>query len=428
MPALAANEKAVEKARNGEPARYQIKGSPGLNLFVIGQGKAWWRLRFRPRPGAHQTLHTIGDARHISLRQAIDEALRLMSAFKLKGIAPGQQQRERNAAMDVAQIAERWLAFKERGGRRPSYIADSRRRIKRLPKSLLVRKAMDVRRLDVTTALEIVADRGEAECNAAHRLISAIFKWAFSEGITESDPTAGVKKRFSDKARVRSFSDEELVAFWRGLQSAQLDEGTRIAMGLCLLTGQRPNEIVALRHRDLSLDGLHATMTVPGTQAKNHSEHVAPLTKTSVALFRRALDIAGDDCSCVFPSPVRKNAQGERLPIDAHALTRAITRARDEKYGLLWGIADAQLYDCRKTVATWLGDAGYLNEAIGLLFNHKTARTSSVTGKHYTSSQYMKVKREMVAAWSAHLDNILQIDIQENTASNDCAPKAALAG
>jgi hypothetical protein len=48
-----------------------------------------------------------------------------------------------------------------------------------------------------------------------------------------------------------------------------------------------------------------------------------------------------------------------------------------------------------ETISTFLADLDYLDEAIGNLFNQKTARSAGATG-HYIFGRYMMMKREMI--------------------------------
>ena len=184
--------------------------------------------------------------------------------------------------------------------------------------------------------------------------------------------------------------------------------GAKIAMRLCFVLGQRPNELVRLRQANIALDEPLPSATIEKAVSKNRTTHVLPLPKLAIELLRSAVQIAGPG-EWVFPSP-----GGER-PIEAHALTVIVHRARDRNTGELFGMKDVQLYDAKKTIATFLGNAGHPDQFIGLLFNHLTAKSGSVTGRHYNHATYMKTKRQLVEQWSRHLESVLGIKREDDT-------------
>jgi integrase len=256
--------------------------------------------------------------------------------------------------------------------------------------------------VNITAALDAGAKRGaKTETNRQQALISAIFKWAVSEGLLEDDPSRGIKRRFDEEARDRVFTDSEVRAFWFGLDTASCSEATKIAMRLCFVLGQRPKEIAHLRKDRLALDALRPTATISKEIAKNRTEHVVPLPKLAVDLLRKAVALTPG--KWVFPRP---DGDG---PIDPHSFAVVIYRARDPNTGAVFGIEDAQLYDAKKTIATFLGNEGHPDQFIGLLFNHLTAKGGTVTGKHYNHSIYMNQKLGMIERWAGHLESILGI-------------------
>ena len=171
-------------------------------------------------------------------------------------------------------------------------------------------------------------------------------------------------------------------------------------MRLCFVLGQRPKEIAHLRQSKLALDADKPTATIEKTTSKNRVEHIVPLPPLAVGLLLRALALATGS-EWVFPSPTNKG------PIDPHTFSSVVQRARDPKDKSLFGMTDIQLYDVKKTIATFLGEAGHPNQMIGLLFNHLTAKEGTVTGKHYNHSTYMQTKRDLIEQWARHLDEVL---------------------
>lgn len=410
MPITIANDLHARRlAPDKDRVDHPVQGERGLALRVSPDGTKTWSLRYRRQADGKLRRLTLGQYPDVSLAVARERA-RVARSDVSAGNDPAGSKQERRAADTFAELAMQWVAFKRRQGRAASYLSRAEQRVSALPGAFTERKVNEMTRAHVTAALDAVAARGvPVETNRVHALISAVCKWAASEGLAERDPSHGVKRRFDELPRERVMSDDELGKFWHGIDTLPASAGAKIAMRLCMATGQRPKEIAHLRRDKLALDALHPTMTIPRSTAKNRTEHVVPLPMLAVGLIRQALELAGtDEPEWLFPSPTGKG------PIDPHAFAKIIDRARD-KNDKLFGLDDVTLYDCKRTMATWLGNEGHPDQFIGLLLNHLTAKKGSVTGKHYNHATYMVQKRAMIESWSKHLEGVIGV---ESAASN----------
>ena len=388
------------KAVNGRRTDYPVSGARGLALRVTPNGVKTWTARYRRQSDSRQRRITLGTYPELSLKEARDRARRVANEVS-DGQDPAGAKQGRRAGVTFEELAFQWIAFKERQGRSSSYTKRSSLRLASLPHWFREMKAEEVERANVARVLESVAERGaNTETNRHQALISAVLKWAMSEGYLDKDASHGLKRRFDESARTRVFTDDEVRTFWNGLDGAPASESTKIAMRLCFVLGQRPKEIAHLRQNKLALDGKTPTATIEKTTSKNRVEHIVPLPSRAVELLLRALALAPGS-EWVFPSPTKNG------PIDPHTFSSVVQRSRDQKDKSLFGIFDAQLYDSKKTIATFLGEAGHPNQVIGLLFNHRTAKEGTVTGKHYNHSTYMQTKRDLINQWAQHLDHVL---------------------
>ena len=65
MLTLAANVRSIKKAIRGPPTVFKIENHDRLYLDVRGEGRASWRIRYRPSPNANQRWFTlVDDANH----------------------------------------------------------------------------------------------------------------------------------------------------------------------------------------------------------------------------------------------------------------------------------------------------------------------------------------------------------------------------
>ena len=266
-----------------------------------------------------------------------------------------------------------------------------------LPRWFLETKAAVLTRADITTVLELGAERGlTVKVNRWQAMIAAALSWGLAEGLLKSNEARGIRRRFEENVRERSFTSDELAKIWHGISTLKAEESTKLATRLYVATpGLRPKELCSLKRKNVRLDDVRPMLTVEKGEAKNRVEHVVPLSALSVELLREAMS-SNADSEWVFPS-----AGG--APLTAAGLSRAIVKSRalDET---LFGVPDAQLYDVKHTMITFLGDAGHTNDAIGVLFNHLTATKGSTTGKSYNHSRYLSLKTELVGKWAAYLD------------------------
>ncbi len=359
-----------------------------------------YRVVYKRRSDGKVRQKKLGKASQIKLAEARRLAKSIMDQVA-EGKDPAAEHGEWVNSVTFRELADQWLAFKRRQGRASAYLSESERRSRSLPDWFKAKKACDIQRIDVAKVLDKKADTGKrTETNRVHALLSAVFKWAVSEGHISQDPAQGLQKRFPEAPRERVLTDAEIRAIWNGIDSGYGSEASKIAMKLCFVLGQRPKEIVSIRQENITLDDSNPMIIVSAQSGKNRTEHWVPLPKMAVELLSKAKAIAGDS-EWLFPNPTGTGS------IQPKALTRLITRSKADQDGMLFGVPDAQLYDSKKTIATYLGDAGYPNELIGILFNHLSAKSGTVTGRHYNHSGYLKTKRELIELWARHLEIVV---------------------
>jgi integrase len=367
---------------------------------------------------------TLGKGSELSLA----EARRAAAEVQVKG-ATGTDFTHAKAKLAAeptfGELGMAWLASKKKAGLSEKYIAESQYRLKRLDTPDMGRfaalKVSAITKRAITKALDGLVQDGGARGNGGRTeaarvgaLMRAVLRWGVETGRTTVDPSQGVKPGYSENTRDRVLTDHEVLTFWRGINGLKCDAGTKLAMKLSFVTGQRPKELCELERRGVKLTTDEPSMTITAGSSKNSVEHVVPLHPMAVTLLKEALAAAPDGSRFVFPSPRGAKA------LDRHALSTALIRARDDKTtdqeaegarADLFGMVDVQLYDAKRTMATWLGDfgnegLGYTDQEVGLLLNHLTAR-SGVTGKHYNKASYIVRKRRMAQEWGDHLAKVV---------------------
>jgi integrase len=356
------SDKACEhaKSRDGQRTDYPVAGANGLALRVTADGNKTWALRYyRAADGKRRRL-TLGSYPAMSLKDARLRARQALNAIA-DGRDPAGEKQDRRNGDTFEGLARQWIEFKRRQDRADSYLVRSELRLKNIPGWFRELKFAEIQRVNVTAALDEIAKRGaKTETNRYQALISAVLKWAMSEGLLDRDASAGVKRRFEEAPRERVLSDDETRKLWDGLGTIRATESARIAMKLCIVLGQRPKEIATLRKDRLALDALHPTATVERTTSKNRVEHVVPLPKLAVELLQQARDLYPLS-AFVFPDRAgmvldhrtrglsaqrigRHEPERTDAPLNPNRFSKIVERAR-AKDGSLFGIADVQLYD-----------------------------------------------------------------------------------
>lgn len=201
--------------------------------------------------------------------------------------------------------------------------------------------------------------------NWANRHLTVLhlaFTYAADNGITESDPTIGVTK-YREPARERLLTLEEYHAI-RG------QAGPRLAaiMDLCLLTGQRISDVLAIRLSDLTDEG------VAFRQGKTGARLVVGWSEALRAAVERAKALPGSVRSLTLLQA--RHGQPLKYRTVLHQWTRACALA---------GVPDARPHDLRAMAATMADEQGL--DAKRLL-GHKSEATTQ---------RYLRSKKVPVA-------------------------------
>jgi len=107
-------------------------------------------------------------------------------------------------------------------------------------------KAKDITRRDVVALLDDIVDRGSPI--AANRTLACVrkmFNYSVERSILETSPCVTVKAPGKETRRDRVLTEEEICAFWEGLERTMIGMPIRHALKLQLVTAQRKGEIVA---------------------------------------------------------------------------------------------------------------------------------------------------------------------------------------
>jgi len=319
------------------------------------------------------------------------EAARAVAKEVLAKVALGQdpqaekadrRDKDRNS---LRTLVEEFLAAKE-----PRLRARSRVEIRRyltgpyfkplhnLPLDTITRRDVAAR------VVAIARESGNPTAARARGALSNFFAWTMTMGLAEANPTIGSAKPAQNKPRERVLSDPEVAAIWRACGD---DEYGKIVK-LLILTGCRRAEIGDMRWPEIDLD--RAIFTIPASRSKNNREHTLPLMPAALDIIRSV------------PQRVsRPQLFGER----SHGFTRWVQdkRALDERSK----VADWNVHDIRRTVATGLANLGTPPHVVEAILNHQSGSKRGVAGI-YNRSPYEREVRAALATWHDQIRTIIE--------------------
>jgi integrase len=359
---------------------------------------------------------------------------------------PAARKQERNRAATFADIAGEWLSRHGKPNKSPRALRDDQSMLDRhiLPQIGAMRAA-EIAKRDIIGLLDEVgtkpdARKGRVQGSMTHRpnrvfeLVRSIFRWAVGRDLLQVDPTWGLSAPIKKETpRERELSPTEIRQLWQALDRAPVQRrstkglirGERavsdedipmtraiaLALKLSLVTGQRIGEVAGIAQSELDLSEAAPVWTVPRHRAKNGQPNRVPLSPLAVRLIKEAQELAGGG-AWLFPSPKdawpASSAQrvaavrGASAPIDPHAPTKALSRAR-----AAIGLEDFRVHDLRRTAATRMAELGISPHTISLVLNHVSARKGTITGAVYVQYSYDREKREALDAWGARLERII---------------------
>jgi integrase len=314
MPALAANVRVIEKAIKGRAAVYAITGHDGLYLDVRGEGRATWRLRYRPKPKANQRwLRLANHATADQFTAVAAQALALMTDLRLKGIDPAENRPAEPevlpapaTAPTIAECYGLWIDHTGKRRQRP-LAPDTRKSYAGLFKLHVAPHfgATPIDRLDrakIQAKLQIIrantsdAEKGQRGLQAKKVLtmLTSICEWAIDQELIERNPCRGVADPVPlhnpDGKQHRPPTDAELRQLWLAAPKVLTPAQTRV-LKFAILTGRRISEIVGICPKEVQTADSIPYLFIPANRTGNKAKQddAMPLAPMALDLLQEAL-------------------------------------------------------------------------------------------------------------------------------------------
>jgi integrase len=331
---------------------------PKFGLRIYPSGKKAFIILY-PVSGRDRFM-TLGEYGALTLTQARDMA-REKIVDVIKGKDPLEEKKKENQGDSVLDLSKAYMERHAKARKKESSWKDDLRRIERhiLP-AWRNRKAKGITRADVAGLHSKIGKGAPYEANRVLALLSKMFelaqRWGFvPEG--HPNPAHGIDK-FREEKRDRWVTPEELPRLAQAIDR----EGNiyaRAALCLYLLTGTRKSEILCARWEDVDFD--RAELRIPDTKARRI--HYVPLSTPALELLRKIPRVDGN------PHILPGKVEGHHL-VNIDKAWRRVRKAA--------GVDDVRLHDLRRTVGSWLAQAGNSLHLIGRVLNHSNTSTTAI--------------------------------------------------
>jgi integrase len=393
---MALNDAKIRAAKPG-PKIKKLSDGDGLQLWLMPDGKKYWRLAYRF--GGKQKVLAIGVYDRIGLKQARDERTKARAILDA-GQDPLVARKVDKATKAIA-AANTFDAVAEE-------LFQKKRREEKAEKTLvkfewfsrLARPILGHRPISEITAAEVLAvlqpidQRGRHETAKKLRgFIGQVFRYAIATKRCENDPTGGLRgaltvPRVQHRAAI---TDERgFGALLGAIEGYQGQPETRIALELLALSFVRPGELRSAAWDEFDLE--KAVWSIPAGRMKMKRAHRVPLAPQAVALLEELRSISLGRGPLLFPG----QRSAER-PISENTFNAALRR-------LGYGKEEVTAHGFRATACSMLNESGLWSvDAIERQLAHVE---SNNVRRAYARADYWDERVRMMAWWADRCDEI----------------------
>ena len=411
--AIFLTQRSIDALRPAETAyRLSDQRCTGLAVRVAPSGIKTWDLAYRIRGSRKTRRLSLGRVSDVSLEKARDRANKLTSAARTGRDLIAEEEERRAAAasrLTVGQLIELYVKRRVAGRLRTAKEIESR--LKRALSPIMERHAEDIRRRDLRELFDQCADQGiEREAERRRQTVGAMFRWALSQDIVETDATAGLKSYDPGTPRDRVLTVEEIERLWKWFDSNDIPPVVADILRLELLTGARCGEISGLSAEEINQN--QWIWTLPATRSKNKRPRVTPLIGAARQIIEARLSI-------VQQGPLFSGETGAALS-SSHIGHYLLTR-RDKL-----PIEKFTTHDLRRTVATQLTEMAIPLELVAAVVGHEAGgRDTRTLVRHYVRTDLLDRKRVVLEAWDRRLSEIIEGKLPSGNVTHLTGTRAA---
>lgn len=261
------------------------------------------------------------------------------------------------------------------------------------------RPISDIRRSDVHEVLDGLVQGGKVgTAREVRKHLSRLFNWAIDRELITDSPIHGLKRgdlEQNDEAG-RALTDDELRHIWKAAGELGYPFGPMFQ--LLMLTGQRRGEWASAARSEV--DTARKVLEVPKARYKGGRDHVVPLPDPAWAIFEGLPEWEGNDYFLLSTRDGKVPVSGfskAKARLDA-AVLKAMKK-KDPDAVLL----DYRVHDFRVTCETRLANLGFNQDVRDAVLGHAKPGLQKTYNKH----DYLEEKRAALAAYTAHLMEVV---------------------
>jgi integrase len=346
---------ALPISEPGKRDTYHDKETSGLQLRITSTGIKTFSVYRRIKGGNPERI-TLGRYPDMKIEQARREALRIAVDIS-DGKNPAEVKRGRKEELTFSELFAEYLERHARPKKKTWFEDQAQFRLY-LEKPLGKKKLSTIDRKNIAHIHGSITKAGYAPtANRVKALLSSVFGWAISVGLSETNPVIGVKSN-KENQRDRFLQSDELPKFFQSV-AAEENETIRDYVLMSLLTGARRSNVLAMRWQDISFDRHEWRIEV----TKNGTPQTVALSPEAIEILHHRKP--SDNAIFVFPG----SGKSGHLEEPKKGWKRILKRA---------GIDNLRIHDLRRTLGSWQAKTGASLAIIGKSLNHKNQNTTAI--------------------------------------------------
>lgn len=258
------------------------------------------------------------------------------------------------------------------------------------------RRIDDLEPPDVLAVVRKAESRGALDI--ARRLrqqMSAVFRYAIAKGVANRDPARDVGDALVARPRVKhhaSLKAGEIRDFYTRLLNYDGEVQTRLAIEFVMHTFVRTSELRFAPIAEFDPEAQQPVWRIPAQRMKRPFEHVVPLSRQALDIFKQLRAIAGE-------SHLLLPGRHPGKPISANTMIFALYRMGYHSRLTMHGF--------RGTASTILNESGRFDpDWIERQLAH--VEENKIRGA-YNAAQWLTQRTEMMQWWSDYLDREKQL-------------------
>jgi integrase len=375
--------------------RYEVADAKctGNRLVVFPSGAKSWVFRYRL---SGRTRKLTIDAGATDLARARKLGMEALNAVK-SGIDPGEVKQEAKrigSPLTVEGLIDKYVE-KHIGKLRSG--DEVERILRKELKPFMKRQANGgISDSDAIKLIDDVSRRGAVIANRTLANCRSLYSFAMSPKVkaATSNPFAAIE-RWEEESRERVLSNEELVAVWNAAE--KLGPPYTGIVRLLILTGQRLNEIAALRWSEIKFD--KRQIELPGARTKNGRSHIVALSDRAVEIVEKA-------------KQTKIKSEGDLVYTISGDQLNGWSRLRERLYEAVEETLESEperwtLHDLRRTCATRMAeDLKIAPHVVDKILNHSSGAVRGVAAI-YNRSELLDERRAALEAWGRYVDGLV---------------------